>query len=236
MPNHITNKLEIIGTDEQIKKVLNYIKVEENIGGENDACGLGTIDFNKIIPMSEDLLIEVPSNVETMAKVAMREEYNNNSLIAGLEADNREHSKSPSSLDYKQWKLFIRALNNKWTYDAYYWYDWRNKNWDTKWSAYGLLDDRTKDNIVFFKTAWSYPEKIITKLSKIFEDIEIKIWWASEDLSYNIGMRKYINGNVIDEYVPDGGSLDAKKLFFDITGDTLEEHYMNENYEYIEEE
>ena len=42
MPNHITNILTIHGTDEQVDKVLEFIK--------NDELGVGTIDFNKIIP------------------------------------------------------------------------------------------------------------------------------------------------------------------------------------------
>jgi len=43
MPNHITNILTIYGTDEQVDKVLEFIK--------NDELGVGTIDFNKITPM-----------------------------------------------------------------------------------------------------------------------------------------------------------------------------------------
>ena len=42
MPNHITNILTIYGTDEQVDKVLEFIK--------NDELGVGTIDFNKITP------------------------------------------------------------------------------------------------------------------------------------------------------------------------------------------
>lgn len=49
MPNHITNKLTINGTEEQVNEVLNFIKIEET---ENSECfGIGTIDFNKITPM-----------------------------------------------------------------------------------------------------------------------------------------------------------------------------------------
>lgn len=43
MPNHIMNILTIYGTDEQVDKVLEFIK--------NDELGVGTIDFNKITPM-----------------------------------------------------------------------------------------------------------------------------------------------------------------------------------------
>ncbi|MCM3704033.1 hypothetical protein [Paenibacillus macerans] len=43
MPNHITNKVKIIGTEEQVNEVLEFIK--------NDELDVGTIDFNKITPM-----------------------------------------------------------------------------------------------------------------------------------------------------------------------------------------
>lgn len=43
MPNHITNKLTIIGTEDQVSQVLEFLK--------NDELGIGTIDFNKITPM-----------------------------------------------------------------------------------------------------------------------------------------------------------------------------------------
>lgn len=43
MPNHITNKLKVVGNEEQVKEVMEFIK--------NDELGLGSIDFNKITPM-----------------------------------------------------------------------------------------------------------------------------------------------------------------------------------------
>ncbi|MFD0713209.1 hypothetical protein [Paenibacillus sp. GCM10027626] len=43
MPDHISNKLRIIGTNEQVKEVMEFIKY--------DSEGIGTIDFNKITPM-----------------------------------------------------------------------------------------------------------------------------------------------------------------------------------------
>lgn len=42
MPNHITNKLKVIGKTEDVQEVMNFIKID----GEE----IGTIDFNKITP------------------------------------------------------------------------------------------------------------------------------------------------------------------------------------------
>ncbi len=49
MPNHVTNKLEFVGEQERIDEILEAIK--------NDEAGIGSIDFNKIIPMPESLNI-----------------------------------------------------------------------------------------------------------------------------------------------------------------------------------
>ena len=50
MPNHVTNRLNLIGEQIRIDELLDRIK--------NDELGRGTIDFNKIIPMPEALEVE----------------------------------------------------------------------------------------------------------------------------------------------------------------------------------
>ena len=47
MPNHITNKITIISKQERINEILETIKHDEH--------GLGSIDFNKIIPMPDNI-------------------------------------------------------------------------------------------------------------------------------------------------------------------------------------
>lgn len=47
MPNHVTNKVVIIGKSERIKEIVEFLKSED---------GIQSIDFNKIIPMPVELL------------------------------------------------------------------------------------------------------------------------------------------------------------------------------------
>lgn len=49
-PNHVTNKLTILGTEVQIYEVLDFIKIERS-SSSDERHGMGTIDFNKITPM-----------------------------------------------------------------------------------------------------------------------------------------------------------------------------------------
>lgn len=51
MPNHITNRLKVVGEKKEVLKVWEFIKVEDT----EEVFPLGTIDFNKIIPMPENI-------------------------------------------------------------------------------------------------------------------------------------------------------------------------------------
>lgn len=50
MPNHVTNRLKVVGSKEQIKTVWEDVQVEKENEGDK-IYGIGTIDFNKITPM-----------------------------------------------------------------------------------------------------------------------------------------------------------------------------------------
>ncbi|WP_078392041.1 hypothetical protein [Shouchella patagoniensis] len=43
MPNHISNKLKVIGLEKEVQAVMDFIKIDEK--------GIGTIDFSKITPI-----------------------------------------------------------------------------------------------------------------------------------------------------------------------------------------
>lgn len=47
MPNHVTNRIKITGDPDAVKHILNKIK--------SDEFGVGTVDFEKIIPMPENI-------------------------------------------------------------------------------------------------------------------------------------------------------------------------------------
>lgn len=57
MPNHVTNRLEINADRETVQKVMNFLKGKTD--DDNTPC---YIDFNNIIPMPEELLIEKNSS------------------------------------------------------------------------------------------------------------------------------------------------------------------------------
>lgn len=61
MPNHVVNHISLQGDPEKIRSMLETIKSDEH--------GIGSVDFNKIIPMSKSLDIEASSRTDRGLKV-----------------------------------------------------------------------------------------------------------------------------------------------------------------------
>ena len=60
MPNHVTNVLTLHGEPDQIRAMLEAIRYDD--------LGIGSVDFNKIIPMPERLNIEAGSQTSAGLK------------------------------------------------------------------------------------------------------------------------------------------------------------------------
>lgn len=78
------------------------------------------------------------------------------------------------------------------------WYDWNMKHWGTKWNAYNPLEP--VDNEIRFETAWNAPMKVIEELSFMFNDLEITIDYADEDIGFNCGRTTFKNGEKTREW------------------------------------
>lgn len=215
MPNYVTNVVTLIGSEEDIKDFFEKIK--------NDEQGIGTIDFNKIIPMPKDLEIESGSNTMTGSK--MVNEYLSDKMffeknphpsleqelkwlkdyrdyvishydqdIEVAEPEVKEKLTEDKEMFEKQWDLGVKAKINTETYGYPTWYEWAINNWGTKWGACGYEHGRIADNKFVFQTAWNPPHPIMTKLSEMFPTIRFIHDWADEDFGQNCGTRDMKNG------------------------------------------
>lgn len=121
------------------------------------------------------------------------------------------------------------------------WYGWSIKNWGTKWNAFEAKDSyyfkmpTSKEDTIFFETAWSGVPELISKLGVIFPNITIDYYWYDECFGYNVG-HVTIKDTEITKYLPEGGTKEAMDLVCKISNMTLQERGYNENYEYIEED
>jgi hypothetical protein len=206
MPNHVTNRLTIIGTEEQVKQVREAIK-----GEQEDQF----LDFNKIAPIPKEL----EGTVSPM-RIISQEEY-----------DEQERKIREDALTDMERQFGLSRRLTKELADEYIakfghadWYGWQNENWGTKWNAYSQHE--LDENCIEFDTAWGTPYELIVKLSKLFPEVKFQVEYADEDFGYNVGTYTLLDGDSIDENVPDGGSREAIMMAMDIKGD--EDYYLTD--------
>jgi hypothetical protein len=205
VPNHVTNIIKIEGNPARIKAVFEAIK--------NDEYGLGSIDFNKLVPMPPELDIEEGSQTKRGLKAyqdfievytfnGKKEDFD---LLNIPEKSEQAFLRVHPDIDQTEWKLGKQAFQNQQKYGIPTWYKWRTRNWGTKWNAYGYeggvqFDGKTLQ----FLTAWAPPTPIVEKLAAMYPDLDFVHQWADEDIGYNCGEIEYHNGSPDGEFYPTG--------------------------------
>lgn len=158
MPNHYSNHIKFIGNDTDIAEIMALVKSEER-----------DFDFNKIIPMPEELDIEASS-------------YGNDGMYYLLYKAN---CPIPESRKYiiesfeqledkeKEDRLTLgrKYLANIAKYGYPTWYEWRYEHWGTKWNAY---DIEVKDNEFYLVTANGSSFPILERISTLYPNIKIE--------------------------------------------------------------
>ena len=119
--------------------------------------------------------------------------------------------------------------------------EWARENWGTKWNAYSQGDIRNTENTIYFQTAWNNVAELIRKVAWIFPSIEIEYSYCDEDFGNNLGRYRFADTEILEEYLPEGGSKEAYELALAIEQSTPEEKYIRynaeiDNYEYFEDE
>ena len=142
MPNHVENHISLQGEPETIRSMLEAIK--------SDKLGVGSVDFNKIIPMPESLNIEAGSRTDRGLKAyrdfiegytAGRSAEDALQALENIPAESEEaFLRRRTDIRQDEWELGKTAWNNIRQYGAPTWYDWCIANWGTKWNAYGYDD------------------------------------------------------------------------------------------------
>lgn len=199
MPNHVTNVVTFGGDPKQIQKMLMEIK--------DDEAGVGSIDFEKLIPMPKALEIESGSRTWDGLKaysdfisvyVFDRDPATLDLLNIPKESE-EAFLRCRTDIDRETWNLGKAAFQNQQRYGASTWYEWHVQNWGTKWNAY---DFGGNGNSLTFLTAWSAPHPILEKLSELYPEIGITHKWADEDIGQNCGCREYCGGEMTGEWYP----------------------------------
>jgi hypothetical protein len=121
------------------------------------------------------------------------------------------------------------AIENLETYGCKDWYSWSIQYWGTKWNAY---DCNNGDyGTISFDTAWSTPFPVMQKLARMFPELSFEVKFADEDLGSNCGKYTFENGELIEEYQPEG--TEALKYACEIKGYEFVD-FILDNFEYWE--
>lgn len=161
MPNYTRTK--IFGTKEQIKQLF------DKIGSYNDG-GAPIIDFNKLIPMPEDIRTTKADsyNEDAFTYFLYKNPRIDTSFFdcgdlhfmnaeRGYIISNRYKTEELNQL----YKAGEKQYNNIKNYGSRNWYDWSRKNWGTKWNAMEADVSFGDHPYISFDTAWCAPVPII---------------------------------------------------------------------------
>ncbi len=214
MPNYVQNNITFSGDDAEIKKMLESIKADE--------IGFGSIDFNKIIPIPESLIIESGSSsnkgiemVKSYLENMPEELKNKEGTYEDFFDDLRNHSADISDEeDKKIWDIGVKAVYNLYKYDVPTWYEWCCKNWGTKWNACSCSEANENSKTISFQTAWDTPLPVMEKLSKMFPAIEIQTEYADENIGENCGQYTFKGGELKSMWQPTDEETNKEALEF----------------------
>lgn len=243
MPNHITNKIRLTGDQKRIDELLQAVKYEEK--------ELGTLDFNKLLPIPESLNMTAGS-IETKSVEAYLTAMNPDADDYGVE-----------KLAKKEFEKLLTGLNSSRSFGIYHggmssavmaehasrtkeksvsalislgkqyadnfrqygcttWYNYRVRIWGSKWNS--CCPEPLKDNTITFSTAWSRVTPVLEKLSELYPDLEMEYSWADEDIGTNVGIAHFSGGGMTEEYLPEVHSKEAFEMAAEIRGCSLSEY------------
>lgn len=243
MPNNVTNQITF-GSEGAALAAFQRMAHDMRMEGQP----LGSFDFNKLLPMPEELNIEAGSRTDRGLRLVR--EYRH--ALSDLErrrpdlspADYAEEVRQCEELyqekrmaDPEIWALGEQAYSNVQRFGSSTWYEWCYRNWGTKWNTYGFPPlEKNSDTLVFF-TAWNSVPKIITLLSRRYPEQTVTYRWADEDVGHNVGELTLKDGEVIDIHVPESGSREAYEMAAGIMGVDLSDYDLHltadgKSYEY----
>lgn len=217
MANWVRTKIVFNGEKNRIDEIRNLVK-SVNKGEDGTNLLPNEFDFNKIIPMPEDLNIESSSSGESAMRYLLLKAKSSFSLndddLSFIEKMEKMKEEQPEVFN-EDIELGKKYLCNISKYGYRDWYLWSYANWGTKWNS--SESDWVCDNVVMFDTAWSFAYPVIKKLSELFPDVEICFTYADEDSGCNTGNGKFLNGvEGEDSEYPENSSKRGYEIFLEL--------------------
>lgn len=205
MPNHITNILKFSCSPEKFSEIAEFVRPEDGY--------LGSVDFNKLLPMPKALDIEAGSRGDRGLRLYMSYRMDDSRASTPEEKQAvlgkyRDMCKN----DPGMFELGRQYYENIQKYNSPHWYDWCTEHWGTKWNAYDCEEILPEEKKLAFHTAWSAVPEITMKLSEKFPGEEIRYSWADEDIGFNVGEVIIRDGSIKEYNLPVPGSREAYEM------------------------
>lgn len=224
MPNWTTNRVVIEGDESTLNNIKEFLQTGEQL-----------FDFNKVIPMPDELNVVAGGIMDEAIKIAhtrkgsvkRAELMSKITLPYDLSMGGSMNIKyGPALLNTEDDVVTLGKIyiNNEKKYGYSNWYDWRNANWDTKWNANSCQIDTTEAGQLsyLFCTAWCEPTAVFIALSKKYPDVVITNYANYEDPEpWRTFVTKFVNGEVTSQ--TDGIDEDAKAAYDCLNDDSEEE-------------
>lgn len=149
-------------------------KILNEISGVNEDGEFLDFDFNKIIPMPEELYVidgaQGNRGLALLYKKAIDD--GDGKMTTVIETlVNEEDRFLPKTIDEVKTideELALKWIHNFQNYGSSTWYKWRIKHWETKWNASEASSklEENGDISIRFQTPWAAPIPVIMALSK----------------------------------------------------------------------
>ena len=222
MANYYQSTLTLRGERETVEKVFDSIKNDED---------KRVIDFEKVIPMPEELNIESSSDPEFLIILFLRQ--SRLSLCYGPYSPEvkmawERYEKMDDERKEKNEELAKKYLMNIAKYDYANWYSWHIGKWGTKWNSIdGYGHQHREADTIYFETANGFCEPVIEELSKRYPDIEFDYAAADEDIGSNTIKGTYKAGAFVG--VHEHQTPAAYDIAFELYPDRREEFHQLED-------
>ena len=198
MPNWVRTRLTFNGDRSRIDELKTFVKSETK--DESGKFHTNLFDFNKVVPMPEELNISSSSSGDCGMRYLL---LNSKHSILWTDDDRsfmermeKQKEENPDRFN-EDIELGKKYLNNISKYGYKDWYNFCCDNWGTKWGACEI--EWINDDQVEFETAWDFCFPIVQKLSEMFPDVEIVFCFADEDCGSNTGDGRMIAGKETDD-------------------------------------
>lgn len=178
MPNWCTQYGEVRGTNKELKRFIEAIRVEHDDEWKSlPDYDKSYWDMNQLFPIPTEL----------------------HETIAGGYGYNEDGTKKPEQIALEE-----QQAKNVAKYGYKDWYDWANANWDTKWGVCRLdfdedeFDETSNSIMLRWESAWSPAVGLVKNISAQFPELVFGMHFT-EEANFFAGYMVFHKGEVVAE-------------------------------------